>query len=444
MTETNTEDDVWGESKLDNEGTYPKTFKIKQGKTGDEETHNVFRVLPAMKKQIKTGKIAEFHKIHYGYYVPNPKYPDDPTKKLAKPFVCIEVIDFQTKMVLVRCPECENIKQHQEELKETEASFDLYARDTLKTMKDQKKPAAEIQRKAQDLLKEKDAKLAPLKDWLKMHNLERKWHVNVKSQEANMLGDLHISNNLWKDIKAQLKKLGELWKCDPLAPTKGVWIDIVRTGNGSGIPPGSAAKDKVEVQVEFLDPNNPMGGSRPKMAPLTKEDAEKAKTACRDVADPSPALKLDSEIIEMLVSCDESYEEVARILKLRQPEESPGSVEEKPVSRRSEKVERQPEPTDPEDDEPALQGAVGGVSTLPQDPEDEEAELEAKLAAARAKKAAKAEVKTEVKTEAKHEPKADKPANTKATKASGNSKISEMSDEAFLDMFEDPEAQRSS
>lgn len=361
-------DNVWGESKLDNEGNYPKTFKIKQGKTADEETHNVFRVLPAMKNQRKTGRIAEFHKIHYGYRVPG-RTPDKP---LAKPFVCIEVMDFQTKMITKRCPECDNIRAKQEELKETEASFDAKAKERIRGLQAAGKSKADLSKEIAKLAKEKEALLAPLKDWLRSHNLEKKWHVNVKSQETGGLGDIHISNTLWKEVKACIKKMSDAWKCDSLAPNRGFWIDIVRTGNGSGVMPGSAARDKVEVVQELLDPNNPMGGSKPKLAPLTKEDAERSQTACRDVADPSPALVLDEEIIEMLVNCDESPEEVDRILKLRQAAKDPATDYEPKASGKAQDVTEEPAGAgDPEDVDEALAAALGAVGGLPDgDPED--------------------------------------------------------------------------
>lgn len=407
--------ETWGESKLDGEGNYPKTFKIKQGKTADEETHNIFRVLPAMMRQIKTGRIAEFHKVHYGYKVPG-RQPD---KQIAKPFVCTEVMDFQTKMITKRCPECDNIRAKQEELKDTDVSFDAKAKERVRAMQAAGKPKTEIQKEITRLANEKKALLAPLNDWLRAHNQERKWHVNVKSLETGGLGDIHISNTLWKEMKTCIKKMTDAWKGDSLAPNRGFWIDIIRTGNGSGVMPGSAARDKVEIVQELLDPANPMGGSKPKLAPLTKEDAERAKTACRDVADPSPALVLDEEIIEMLVNCDESPEEVDRIMKLRQVANDPkqDDVPQKASGKAKEAVNESEGQGDPEDVNAALEAALGAVGGIP-DMDAEQPDEEPAPAVVTKAQPAKAAV-------------AAKP-------APGGLKA--MSTEAFMSQFEDPEA----
>lgn len=315
---------VWGVSKLDNEGSYPKTFKIKQGKASDEQTHNVFRILPAMKDQRRTGKIAGFHRVHYGYYVANPRFPGDPTKALSKSFVCIEESDYQTKMISVPCAECNLIKAKKEEYADTEASFDVQAKDRIKAMQTAGAKQTDLMAAVGKIAKEKEALLAPLKEWLRVHNLEKKWHVNVKNTEANSFGDIHISNRLWVEIRTMLKDLETQWRCSPLSPDKGVLVDIVRTGNGSGVTPGSTAQDKPHFVTEFIDPANPAAGSKIKLAPLTADDAERVKTGCRDVFDPSPALVLSADVIKMLTNCDESHEEVARILKLRTTE--PGAT----------------------------------------------------------------------------------------------------------------------
>jgi len=401
--------DTWGESKLDGEGNYPRTFKIKQGKTSDEETHNVFRVLPAMMRQIKTGKVAEFHKIHYGYKVPG-RTPD---KSVAKPFVCTENMDFQTKMITQRCPECENIRAKKEELEETGNSFDMKAKQRVREWQAAGRSKADIAKEIQRLASEKKALLLPLQDWLRSHNQERKWHVNVKSLETGGLGDIHISNTLWKEIKSLIKKMSDAWKGDSLAPNRGFWVDIIRTGNGSGVMPGSAARDKVEVVTELLDPANPMGGSKPKLAPLTKDDADRSKTACRDVADPAPALVLDVEIIEMLVNCDESPDEVQRILNLRQVANDPKQDDAPQKASRSlqEASHEQVGQGDPEDDNAALEaalGAVGGIPNQDGEPADEEVVVTRPIQPVRGQSSGKA--------------------------------LKDMSTEDFLSQFEDPEA----
>jgi len=383
----------WGETRLDgNDGNYPKSFKIQGGKSVDEEVSNFFRIFPAMKEQKNTGKIAHYHRTHYGYKVPNPRND----KGMARPFVCIEEKDFSTQMIKQNCPECDQIKQKTTELAALKTSIENAQNQRMDEAKAKKATAVQLSKLASQFSVELETQTAPLKEWLKAHNCERKWRLNVKNK-ANEVGSLAVSNNLWKSIKSELKKLGEKWKVDPLHPEKGVWVNIIRTGNGSGIPPASSKQDKVEFEEEAIDPSNPMSGSKIKLAPLTQQDADRVKKGCRDVADPAPAMVLDKEIIEMLVNCDESFEEVERILGLRQTAEPVADesnvVEEeelpvivKPVVKAT-KPAVKPAPVIHAAPEPVVTDTVEGGTTSE---DDEEAALRAQLAAMEEKRKAKA------------------------------------------------------
>ena len=118
----------------------------------------------------------------------------------------------------------------------------------------------------------------------------------------------------------------------------------------------------------------------------------------------------------MLVNCDESPEEVDRILKLRQvANDAPQKASGKPQAEPEEPASHE----DPEDVNAALEAALGAAGGIPDpeaEPDDEPAPAPAKAPKTQPAKA-----------------------SAPVTKG-GAASLKNMSTEAFLSQFEDPEA----
>src|SRR4051812_913148 len=69
-----------------------------------------YRVLPPILSCVETGEWAVGHAQHFGYDTPNPQ---DPSKRIFHPFYCVEIVRWESgeKVVVQRCPECDDIKQ---------------------------------------------------------------------------------------------------------------------------------------------------------------------------------------------------------------------------------------------------------------------------------------------------------------------------------------------
>lgn len=392
----------FGTARFGTGGNYPKNFKIKgDDKNPDAVNKTVFRVLPPMHGQVGNDRGWKlFTKIHYGYKGNDPK---DPTKPRARPFVCPREKDFRTDMIKVDCGECRKI----ETMKERE-----------------EKVKREVENKTD---KEKAARLGPLKEWLKTHNLQAKWKMNVFDVDNNV-GDILLSHRTMKDLDLLFKELSD-GGYDPLHPEQGVWVEVTRKGSGFKDPDKVAAV-KTKIKVEGVGDAEVV-----KPAPMTEALANAAWNTCRDLADPTPAVVLSAEQIELLASCDGSPDEVDRIFAMSQKAAA--------TAARSPQRQAAPAPAplpktfrdEPEEDANVVLEEVAAAPMEEETPaapieEDEETALERQLAEARARKAA-----TKAAASAPKPQTPAKPVPTAAAAKAPTKPVSEMNDEEFGELF---------
>lgn len=252
---------LFGKTKM-NADTGPKfASKLKDG-------HNIVRIIPAFKSLASKGAWFMYHKQHFGYSGVDRK---NAGKTKARPFKCLEEKNHQTKMVLIPCAECNLNEQRALMLKNKQAQA-LTATDasTKKTL--------EIQVKA-------------LEEYLKVHNLDKKYYMNVKFADGTF-GTIGIGYKAFTALKAVMKKHQEDGGLDPFDPQQGVWFDFFKEGTGL----------KTEVSVSIVDEVKEINGQRYKVAkpaPLTRPDLEKVVSDCNDL--PFVVKAITSQQIEQLV-----------------------------------------------------------------------------------------------------------------------------------------------
>lgn len=258
------------------ETVYHKNWKLKAPDTSKGETLFVLpdiRILPPMHSLDNKGIWAKYHGQHFGY-AGNAK---EPGKVRQRPFACIQQTDFRTKMVTVPCNACDVIDEKSAERKAREAEY---------------KAAGKSDQETRELLE-------PLTAWLKKHNCDRKWHINVVNR-AGEFGVLQISHTLKKALDVKIEEVRKR-KIDPIAVDGGVWFRFSRMG-----------KFPVQDSVEFVLTGDDENGWKIEKAPLTEAQCEQAEKVCPDLA--SGVVKpVSASQIAQLVSCSGDPDEVDRI-----------------------------------------------------------------------------------------------------------------------------------
>lgn len=202
-------------------GSYYKNFSVTTPKNHGETTDNIYRVLPPVKSLIESGKWAFFHPVHFGYRGLD---RSDPSKTKVRTFRCVEEKNFKTQLITAECAECEAIKAKEQLVK-----------DRIEQGKASGKSAEQI-----DLL------VAPLKAWLKDHNCDRKWYLNVMNDKGEF-GVLKLGTKAKKQMEI---KINELLSdpddpIDPLDVDQGVWFNIKRSGKNF-----NDIQDTVEIVMD--------------------------------------------------------------------------------------------------------------------------------------------------------------------------------------------------
>lgn len=280
---------AFGTPNYGNDTIYYKNFKLKSPDTQKGEsvyTLTDLRILPPLHSLEATGKWGVYHGQHFGY-AGNSKEPGKPKQR---PFSCIEKTDFRTKMVLVSCSACDKISENRAELDAREAEY---------------KAKGKTESEIKDLL-------GPLTQWLKKHNCDRKWHINVMDRAGNF-GVLQISHTLKKALDVKMTKLREEEKIDPIAANEGVWFRFSRMG-----------KFPVTDSVEWVMNRSEDGSYRIERCPLTAAHGEQAEKICPDLA--TGVVKfLSANQINQIVACSGDPDEIDRIWALgtRTTERSP-------------------------------------------------------------------------------------------------------------------------
>lgn len=265
---------AFGKPKYGNSGsTFTKAIRLKEG------TVVKVRILPPMKSLAEEGRWAAYHGRHYGYLGVN---VNNPSKPLFKTFRCVERMDFKTKMITQECPEC-----------------------TLIAARKDDKAAQEVELKKQgydaDQIKEA---VAPLAGWLKEHNVDRKWHLNVKDSEG-VFTTLELTGKTKKKLDAKIMALLTEEGIDAIDPEQGVWFTFKRTGTFLDID------DAVDVEYESVrDPATNRISRTVKLAPLTEADATEA-LKLKDLSTLVDVITFDQ--IKELTQCNGDPEEVDAI-----------------------------------------------------------------------------------------------------------------------------------
>lgn len=279
-----------------NNDSFYKNFRLKSPDAAKGETvfSLILRLLPPMHSLAENGKWGFYHGQHFGY-AGNGK---EPGKVRQRPFACIEKTDFRTKMVTVACEACDRIEKKREERDAREAEY---------------KAKGLAEKEIKDLL-------GPLTDWLKKHNCDRKWHINVMDQQG-AFGVLQISHTLKKLLDVKIQALIADENIDPMMPQQGVWFKFTRMGK-------FPVQDGVEVLTETVKIEGVGNVKRIVLAPLTDAQCEAALKVCPDLA--KDVVKyISAPQITALVNCSGDPDEVDRIWQMGTA--SPTRAERSPV-----------------------------------------------------------------------------------------------------------------
>lgn len=268
-------------------GSYAKTFKIQSPKAAGETTNNVYRFLPPLKQQAESGRWALYVGQHYGYKV---RDRQDPTKRNSRTFRCVEEKDFRTGMIRVECPECQLIAAQKQRLENQTAQ-------------------AKASGKSQE---EVDLLTTNLREWLKDHNVDRKWLIHAMNEQGEF-GTFYISHRTKKQLDG---KIGELrgMDVDPLDPAQGVWFNIKRTGKFRD------AQDTVEVVMEVRRDGGRITQEL-KLAPLSEAQLKQALDVLPDLTEVVTVLGRDQ--IGALVTGSGDPEEVEAVFNMGTRRETP-------------------------------------------------------------------------------------------------------------------------
>lgn len=285
--------------------TGPTTFRLQGDKAKQPE---IFRLLPAMKSGANDGTWAVYHAQHFGYSVPNKR---EPGKTVKRTFRCVRQKD-RNGMVVQECPECNLIEQK-------------------KALKEQAIKKLEAAGKSKEFI---DARIQPIEDWLKEHNVDAKWYIGVKSY-AGPCGALAIPHKMKLSLERRIEKLKEKG-IDAFDIDSGAWLHFKRTGFKA-----SEMNFEVEAVTESETINGKVFDSI-KLAPLTDADLE---NALREV----PDLKTEAvrfvtvEQVQALVDSGGDPEVVEQILEA-------GRREQSPAPKAASKAAPAPEPEESVDD----------------------------------------------------------------------------------------------
>lgn len=290
-----TMDDVFGTPSFG--GARLRIFKIKDG------DGQIYRILPPFKSCRATGEWAKYYSQHYGWKGVSKK---DASKTVHRPFKCIEEKN-RDKMITKECKGCTKVKAQIALRDERKASID-----------------AEIKRGKKYSEADVEELMRPLEDWIKEHNIDRKWWINVMNEKREC-GVLLIAHRHKAALDAAMEKLQKeegISKKEMMEPKTGVWWDFGRTGSGNQTQHTVAAVYETEVI------NNKRVRSL-KTAPLTNEDLQNVLANCADLNQVVRTLTADQ--IEALVGGSGDPEEVDAIFDMGMRSEQSATRE--PVTR---------------------------------------------------------------------------------------------------------------
>jgi hypothetical protein len=251
----------------------------------EEDKANVYRILPPMKSGTEDGRWAIYLAQHFGYKGVD---KSDPNKEKARPFACPKKEDYKTKMVLVDCDECIRVAEQRDILEQKEHA-----------LKEEGRTDEEI-----------GQILAVLKGWVKNHNQDRKWYINVMSLDGKF-GVLRIAHKHKLALDAAIKLVQENHGIDPLDIDAGVWFDFRRSGRGP------TTNHTVTPVTETVNVNG-RNLMAIKGAALTDAQLEQAFKECPDLKVENLMRVVSPEQVRLLVKGSGDPEEVDKVFGLSQ------------------------------------------------------------------------------------------------------------------------------
>lgn len=251
----------FGKASTNSGGSRTRNFRLSEGS-------NIYRIAPAYGSLAASGRWFRFVKQHWGYKSAGDEANPNGFPKL---FICPEDVDYKTKMVRVACPECSLISS----------------------------TAASVENRANKLMEEGKSEeeintlLNVQKEWLKTHNLDKKYIVIAKN-EKNEWGVLWLPFKAKEALDNRRKQILAEDGVDILDADEGIWVNFSRSG--SGFRNTTYACDIVTETVVL---ENGKKARQPKQEALTETDFDSIVAEVPDLA--TVGRSLTAEQIERLV-----------------------------------------------------------------------------------------------------------------------------------------------
>lgn len=285
----------FGKSSYNNQGSFAQYKVYSLSEEAGPQRFRIFPPMHSLENDVKGW--AKYHSAHWGYKGVD---RNDPTKTKARTFKCLEQKNMRTGMVSATCPECDFITKETLALKEIEIRL-----------------ATNQSEAVESLLQAK-------KNWLRFHNVDRKFYLNVMTENGE-LGVLKITSKCKKALELELDLIAKEEGVDPTDVNSGCWIQFTRTGQGIQV------QDKVERVYERTIENGKKV-SVLKLAPVSPELQEQALKTLPDLSVPPMTRVLSREQVQALTECSGEPEEVDAIMGLSQRAEGERSPEPETVA----------------------------------------------------------------------------------------------------------------
>lgn len=225
-------------------GTRTRHFRLVDGS-------NHYRIAPAYGTLAASGKWFRFIKQHWGY-----KSAGNETNPAGFPklFICQEDVDFKSKLVHKACDECSLISN----------------------------TAAAVENRAQQLLEagksEADIEtiLGAKRQWLKEHNLDKKYIVIAKN-DKNEWGILWLPYKAKEALDNRRKTIQTEEGFDVLDAEDGAWVNFTRSGQGFKTSYGC------DIVSEVIALDNGKKAKQPKQEALVDADFDAIVAECPDL-----------------------------------------------------------------------------------------------------------------------------------------------------------------
>ena len=314
--------------------------------------NNYFRIAPAYGTLAASGRWFRFIKQHWGYKAPG---NDTNPSGFPKLFVCPEDVDFKSKMIRTACPECSLISNTAAKVANRESQ-----------LKEAGKSEADI-----------ETILGAQKEWLKAHNLDKKYIVLAKN-DKNEWGVLWLPYKAKEALDIRRKTIQTEEGFDILDADEGAWVNFTRSGQGFKTNYGC------DIVSEVITLDNGKKAKQPKQEALVDADFDSIVAECPDLNTVGTMLT-DSQIERLVESMGDADVVEAIFNEGREASPSPAAkIEPKMAPRPAAKLN----PEVVEAVKAHIAPVVEAVAKAEED--DEEAALAAQLAQIKARKAAKA------------------------------------------------------